>query len=654
MSNNQDAIRWCNDNLHDLLGFANDTLASYLVNLASQKHQSEADLIQVLRDGGVDKSLDRLSAFCRDLLQRTRRFRKEERSRELSSDGRKQQPVAVASYNDAQDTQQLPQLSQQSLSAKKSTSMEKDEKAQPIPHLLNSLSAMESKRKKRFRRDESSDDDDDEEGVLERYHRKMDERMEGRRVKEEESKLTPEERAELERERDLRERDELVERMLSKDKSKTKDLVKVKEEEEAYQKRVKLEERLIRGEKVVDEQTGHEITIDSLREESRRSYLKKREERELQLLKQSLEDEEELFKGQQLTNAEKEQLAFKRKLLAMAQEKEAENDENDGFYRLPDEFDATERKQKQDHAALTSRYIEPKQELSEQKLWEASQTEKVVKQTKKKGKEEEYELVFDDQIDFVLQESKKGYDKRDIKHKTKAVEEARQAVDPNEIRPVTEHEKILAGRKKLPVYPYREEFLAAVKEHSVLIVVGETGSGKVWGDNNGVELISVCYLCISRFPYNPCRLLQTTQLPQYLDEIGYSELGRIGCTQPRRIAAMSVAARVAQEMNVRLGHEVGYSIRFENCTSPKTKIQYMTDGMLLREILTEPDLASYSCMVIDEAHERTLHTDILFGLVKDIVRFRNDLKLIISSATLDAEKFSKYFDGASIFLFPGT
>jgi pre-mRNA-splicing factor ATP-dependent RNA helicase DHX16 len=119
------------------------------------------------------------------------------------------------------------------------------------------------------------------------------------------------------------------------------------------------------------------------------------------------------------------------------------------------------------------------------------------------------------------------------------------------------------------------------------------------------------------------------------------------------VAAMSVAARVATEMNVKLGHEVGYSIRFENCTSRKTIIQYMTDGMLLREILTEPDLASYSCMVIDEAHERTLHTDILFGLVKDIVRFRSDLKLIISSATLDAEKFSKYFDDASIFMIPG-
>ena len=128
---------------------------------------------------------------------------------------------------------------------------------------------------------------------------------------------------------------------------------------------------------------------------------------------------------------------------------------------------------------------------------------------------------------------------------------------------------------------------------------------------------------------------------------------KIGCTQPRRVAAMSVAARVAEEMGVKLGNQVGYSIRFEDCTSEKTVIKYMTDGMLLREFLGEPDLSSYSVMMIDEAHERTLHTDILFGLVKDIARFRPDLKLLISSATLDAEKFSEFFDNAPIFRIPG-
>lgn len=127
----------------------------------------------------------------------------------------------------------------------------------------------------------------------------------------------------------------------------------------------------------------------------------------------------------------------------------------------------------------------------------------------------------------------------------------------------------------------------------------------------------------------------------------------VACTQPRRVAAMSVAARVAQEMGCKLGHEVGYSIRFENCTNEKTLIKYMTDGMLLREFLNEPDLKSYSVIMIDEAHERTLHTDVLFGLVKDVALARPDLKLIISSATLDAEKFSEYFNSAIIFKVPG-
>lgn len=116
---------------------------------------------------------------------------------------------------------------------------------------------------------------------------------------------------------------------------------------------------------------------------------------------------------------------------------------------------------------------------------------------------------------------------------------------------------------------------------------------------------------------------------------------------------MSVAARVAEEMGVKLGNEVGYSIRFEDCTSERTVLKYMTDGTLHREFLSEPDLGSYSVMIIDEAHERTLHTDILFGLVKDIARFRSDLKLLISSATLDAEKFSEFFDDAPIFRIPG-
>ena len=146
----------------------------------------------------------------------------------------------------------------------------------------------------------------------------------------------------------------------------------------------------------------------------------------------------------------------------------------------------------------------------------------------------------------------------------------------------------------------------------------------------------------------------TTQIMQYLHEDGYTAGGKIiGCTQPRRVAAMSVAARVATEMNVKLGHEVGYSIRFEDLTTERTVIKYMTDGMLLREFLTSPDLANYAVLMIDEAHERTLSTDVLFGLIKDIARYRKDLKVLISSATLDAEKFSAYMDNAPIFIIPG-
>jgi ATP-dependent RNA helicase DHX8/PRP22 len=118
---------------------------------------------------------------------------------------------------------------------------------------------------------------------------------------------------------------------------------------------------------------------------------------------------------------------------------------------------------------------------------------------------------------------------------------------------------------------------------------------------------------------------------------------KVGCTQPRRVAAMSVSKRVSEEMGVRLGQEVGYSIRFEDCTSPRTIIKYMTDGMLLRECLMDSKLSAYSVIMLDEAHERNIQTDVLFGLLKQALVERDDLKLIVTSATLEAEKFSIYF-----------
>ncbi|XP_064807135.1 ATP-dependent RNA helicase DHX8 [Oncorhynchus masou masou] len=182
---------------------------------------------------------------------------------------------------------------------------------------------------------------------------------------------------------------------------------------------------------------------------------------------------------------------------------------------------------------------------------------------------------------------------------------------------------ILEQRESLPIYKLKEQLIQAVHDNQILIVIGETGSGK------------------------------TTQITQYLAEAGYTTRGKIGCTQPRRVAAMSVAKRVSEEYGCCLGQEVGYTIRFEDCTSPETVIKYMTDGMLLRECLIDPDLGQYAIIMLDEAHERTIHTDVLFGLLKKTVQKRTDMKLIVTSATLDAVKFSQYFYEAPIFTIPG-
>jgi pre-mRNA-splicing factor ATP-dependent RNA helicase DHX38/PRP16 len=178
-------------------------------------------------------------------------------------------------------------------------------------------------------------------------------------------------------------------------------------------------------------------------------------------------------------------------------------------------------------------------------------------------------------------------------------------------------------RQYLPVYTVRKQLLQVIRDNQIVVIVGETGSGK------------------------------TTQLTQYLHEDHYTDYGLVGCTQPRRVAAMSVAKRVAEEMNVELGEEVGYAIRFEDLTSNTTVIKYMTDGVLLRESLRESDLDTYSAIIMDEAHERSLHTDVLFGILKQIVQRRRDLKLIITSATLNAEKFSNFFGNIPIFRIPG-
>ena len=171
-------------------------------------------------------------------------------------------------------------------------------------------------------------------------------------------------------------------------------------------------------------------------------------------------------------------------------------------------------------------------------------------------------------------------------------------------------------RQRLPVFKYRNHILYSLEKYQTLVLSGSTGSGK------------------------------STQVPQYLYEAGWTnDVYIIGVTQPRRVAATTVANRVAEEMGTFIGQEVGFAIRFENCCDDViTKIKYMTDGFLVREMLSDPLLSKYSVILLDEVHETTLYTDIVIGLLKKILRKRPDLRLIISSATLDASKFVNFFN----------
>ncbi|KAJ9513362.1 hypothetical protein QJQ45_001401 [Haematococcus lacustris] len=182
--------------------------------------------------------------------------------------------------------------------------------------------------------------------------------------------------------------------------------------------------------------------------------------------------------------------------------------------------------------------------------------------------------------------------------------------------------QLAAERRRLPVYSARAKLVELVRSHDAIVIVGETGSGK------------------------------TTQIPQFLDQAGF---GTVVCTQPRRVAAVTVARRVAEEMGTRLGDKVGYTIRFDDTTSAATRIKYMTDGMLLREALLDPLLSRYKVVILDEAHERTVNTDVLLGLLKGILaRCKpGSFKLVVMSATLEAAKFVQYLPGAHAALVHG-
>lgn len=553
--------RWVNDQLHDIIGYSDRNVADFIIEIAKKK-TSQSSLVKALASADLPNN-SKTNAFAAELLKRM------PKSSELASAYREDHK-------------------------KKLALLKKNE----------SFGLLE-------------DDDDDEERrliELEKRRAKEREKLEAKRLKKEaklQKKRKREEaeaeeealKKEREREQDLKERDEFAQRLLEKELEKTK----------KFGARKETEDEKIRKEMTEEEKAAY---IPKLRETSRQEYLKKREAQQLRLAEMDVEDEQFLFGEDKLSAAEKRRNKMKSELLKLAKERVSAVEEVGG-YAMPDGFMDEDGKINKDKKmeALTKRYKEEVRAETEQETWEKDQSRaSIMKVGAQDKKVKQYDFVFEDQIDFIQSEMIAG------KEPEKTVKGGDSDSDDEQ---ESEFEKIQKQRKSLPIYPYREELVAAVKKYQVLVIVGETGSGK------------------------------TTQIMQYLHEEGMSKKGMIGCTQPRRVAAMSVAARVADEMGVKLGHEVGYSIRFEDCTSERTLLKYMTDGMLLREFLGEPDLKSYSVMMIDEAHERTLHTDILFGLVKDIARYRPDIKLLISSATLDAQKFSDYFDDAPIFVIPG-
>jgi pre-mRNA-splicing factor ATP-dependent RNA helicase DHX16 len=623
--------QWVSDELHDLLGYSDGAVAEFCIALSLQS-TSVGRLREKLADVADLPNTVAAEAFVRQLFQRSRPAAANPSTNNSSSNQRK---------TTAPTSQQLLQQS--------STYGFVGEP----PAKSSSSSSSSSSSRKRPRSPSS-----------------------------EQSKRRP---GETEQQRLLREHEEYV--GSNEDALTFAKRLQEKSEEAKNKSKVASDSRSM----LPEDPRERKAALIDLHKVSRETYLVKREKLEITKLEKQIAAEEELFANEKLTEQEIKRHEINKELLRIARERqrimETGASDADGFRFQGDT--SSEKKNKSEgggaasaeeqRAKLFQRYQKKSDGpmKTEQQEWEEAQSKLGTGGGRgNKNIGGEYSLVFESEdLDLIKQhqrqlemqqlketslknkESKKKKKKKSKKSKKKSKKSKKKKkgkkkkkskysssssdspssdsstsdsdedviivadnIEHNELEEAPLDKSDLAAvRKSLPIYQCRDDLISAIDANQILIVVAETGSGK------------------------------TTQIPQYLHEVGYTKVGKVACTQPRRVAAMSVAARVAQEMNVRLGGEVGYSIRFEDCTSPKTVVKFMTDGMLLREFLNSPDLAEYSCIMIDEAHERTLHTDILFGLVKDIARHRKDIKVVISSATLDAASFSKYFNDAPIY-----
>lgn len=570
---------WVSDKLMSLMGYSKSVVVQYVIRL-SKEASSPTDLVGKLVEFGLSSSKD-TCLFAEEIFGKV-----------------PHEQSGLSSY--LKEEREAAQLVKKQMSYKLLDADDEDDRDDPVSIRDSShASTTRGDHKKRFRKNHGSQGSNDDEAIDLDDERQVRSHFSQQNNLESEEAMIRDQEERLQLERNMRDREAARTRKVTEPK-----LTK-KQEEEMTQRVKALEEN----------------DIADLRKVSRQVYLQKRRDQKLLEIKDDIIDHEYIFEGVKLTDAEERELRYKKKIYELAKEHLDDTDKIEE-YRMPEAYDQEGGvNQEKRFAVAMQRYrdsgsSDKMNPFAEQEAWEEHQIGKATLRYGSKNKKlssDDYQYVFEDGIDFIKASVLDGTQYEDQMN-----------VESNASAATTMLQKLQEERKSLPIYPYREELLEAINDHQILVIVGETGSGK------------------------------TTQMPQYLHEAGYTKDGKkIGCTQPRRVAAMSVAARVSQEMGVKLGHEVGYSIRFEDCTSEKTILKYMTDGMLLREFLSEPDLASYSVIMVDEAHERTLSTDILFGLVKDITRFRKDLKLLISSATLDAEKFSDFFDSAPIFKIPG-
>ncbi|RCV17890.1 hypothetical protein SETIT_3G256300v2, partial [Setaria italica] len=579
---------WVSDRLMALLGYSQGIVLRLVLRLA-RECASAGDLAARLVDlGGFPSSPD-TAAFAADVYGRLPR-------------PSKQGAAGVGEYQ--RQVQDAAALARKQSEFKLLNDDVDDEDAGVAAASCNSSSG------KRFRKKGvTHDHEDEEEGAA---LSDSDRKVRRRRCPEsdEDAGDTDEEE---EMRRDQADRAQLERNIRARDEASTRKLMDRKPSKREQDERARRSEAMDRGD------------TSELRRSSRRAYLEMRKKKKVEELRDEIVDDELLFGGVRQTDAEERELKRKKEIYGLVHGRASQEEEGAGdYYRMPDAYDdAANVDQGRRFSVARRRHDDDadagggKGRAFSEESWEEQQIRKSHLQFGAKDRghaSDEYELVFDDAIEFVKSLAMAGTEPEDD------TDELAEEIDAK----VMLQMELQDQRKTLPVYKFKDELLKAIADHQIIIVVGETGSGK------------------------------TTQIPQYLHEAGYTANGRkIACTQPRRVAAMSVAARVAQEMGVKLGHEVGYSIRFEDCTSEKTVVKYMTDGMLLREFLGEPDLGSYGVVIVDEAHERSISTDILLGLVKDVARFRPDLKLLISSATLNADKFSDFFDMAPVFKIPG-